>query len=315
MRFSLLNARGVPLFSPAGADGPFSVDDGDFTDDSELNNDPENPDDDDDLGFGEIDDDQNQDDDDDDLDGLGDGISLDAANILGDLFAEKPAQGQQPPGNRGGGTQDEQTPEEVQTQLAEELNAGIEALTIPEDFLPEDFDANDPKKLRAAMLGLQQRTARAAVALAFKPMQVAMTRIVGQLRAEMQSVASNTSTANQRQQLLEQYVPAANNRKLRPVVDMIFNQAAKKYPNDVRMQIKVTRKSLTAMGIKSGSTTKGGTARGSNQVQRAQSTLDMYSGLNTRQSNRQPQRRGNSGDRVLKALEAIANSSRNRNQG
>jgi hypothetical protein len=205
------------------------------------------------------------------------GITLDPTDVLGDLFkapkGKVDADGNPIPPKTD--TTTEPTPQEVQAELATNLKNGIDGLSIPEDMIPEDFNGSDPKQLRALLGRVQQHTARNAINLMFAPVQVALGRMATQLRREMAASSQNTFSESAAVQLLEQNVPAARNPKLRPMVDLIFSQAKVRFPGNMRAQVSSTKKALTAMGIRSGSTAPRGPSGGTRTREGSQG-LDLY---------------------------------------
>lgn len=221
-------------------------------------------------------DDENEEEEDDLIDPDSDGsgnITGDAASVLADLFKAPTGNGN---GNGNPTPVKEPTPQEVQQQLADQLNAGFDSLTLPETIIPEDFNPNDPKAMRELLSNVQKSSARNAVALMMNPMQVALGIAVKNLRREMQSTSSSTVTESTTRSLLEANVPAYNNPQHRPVVEMLLNQAKIRFPGDPRAQVRMTKKAVVAMGIRSGSNAPSGNSRNGVPGQASKRSLDLY---------------------------------------
>lgn len=243
-----------------------------------------------------------------------DGITSDATSILGDLFKtpDPPArkagtQGNAKPGNQGG-ADDQNDPaaqtRQIQEQLTTQLQQGLQSLTIPEDMIPEDFNPSDPKALRALLGKVQQTTAQNAIRLMFAPVQVAMGQLATTLRAEIASKANSTVNESAATRLLEANVPAARDPALRPLVDVLFNQAKQRFPNDMRAQVRATRKAVAVMNLKSGSKT----ARGRSGDSTGQKALDLYApmpGGNPRANGNGNGNRGNQPTKLNAAQRAL----------
>jgi hypothetical protein len=210
-----------------------------------------------------------------------DGINVDPEDILGQLFGEPESKtpantgGNNPPGPGNQQQTQGDNPQEIQRALAEQLNQGIGALNIAEDVIPEDFNPADPKQLREVLKKTQQATARAAINLMFVPVQAAIGQAVKQMRLEMQQSASSATGKQAATQMLEQHVPAYRSPKLRPLVNMIFDQSQKRFPGDLRAQVAATRKGLKAMGVSSGSSASRGSSRTPSGASKT-GGLDLY---------------------------------------
>jgi hypothetical protein len=261
---------------------------------------------DDDLGLDGLDGDDAGDnllDPDGDLESNDDGtITDDFAAAIGDLFKAPDGNGTRtgnptagngnpkpPAGAEDQGGDKESTPQEVQAELAKQINTGLAAITLPEDIVPEDFNPSDPKQMRSLLTNVSMHGARAAISLMMTPMQVGLGSMAKQLRKEMLTTASTTTQDSVTSRLLEANVPAYKNPKLKPMVDMVLQQAKTRFPGNPQAQVKVVRKIMASMGTRSGSSAPRGNSRG--RTNGESGALDLYAPMAGRRGNQN--QRGN----------------------
>lgn len=236
--------------------------------------------------------------------GDGEGITDDASAIFKKLFAKPKAKvdaAGNPIADDGNGGDNEPTQEQVQTQLASELDAGIKGLTLPD--IPDDFDANDRTKLKNLLISVQQTTARNAINLMFQPVQVALGRTITQMRKEMRATANDSTQNSAAEQMLRANVPAASSEEFRPMVDFVFTQAKKRFPNNLTAQVKMTKQTMAIIGIRSGSRAPRGSRPNSNGAINGKQALDVFAPLPTKpqSQNRRPGQ-GGQGNMMMRQL-------------
>lgn len=218
-----------------------------------------------------------------DDDGEGDGeydeeeeeITGDASKFMRELFK---AGGD----SDNGGDEDEgESPEQMaaaEQAMATELQNSLNNLTLPEDIIPEDFDASDPKQLRALLNQVQINAATQAVKLTLRPVQATLGRVMTTVRREMKDTVRNGTDAMQETGALAEAFPGIENPVVAPVIKMLYSQAKAKYPGNRKAAFAAVRKGLQAVGVDGSDTGKSGrrTSEDSAGIKTGNSALDSF---------------------------------------
>lgn len=206
--------------------------------------------------------DTNADDDQNNQDGGLDNVEEDQFAPLRDIFAEEEEddsggddqnqnqnQNQNPPNNQN----QNQNPPNQQTaeqKLVGEIQMMLKGIKITQEDLGQDFDVNDPAKFATAMSNIQQKAAMATLQITLKPVQAALTQMMGDFRTMLDEKFKDFSQGNNRKAALEALVPEVNDPNFSGLVKTVFDQALKKAKN-ANEAAQATRKALDAMGISS----------------------------------------------------------------
>lgn len=213
----------------------------------------------------------------------GDGeINVDESGFLDKLFAPEKKQGQN--GNSDPDDEDDEAgdSEAEQQAIANEMKTALAGLSVPEDAIPEDFNANDPKQLRTLLGTVQRQTAQETIRIMWRPIAAAMNQTVVRMRQEAQAMVSNGIGENSLESQMVSAIPAYNNPAYRDVIKTVQRQAAKRFPGDNRKIVAATRKAVLAMGINlnaGGKQKSGGGGNGGRPMsarQRTDSVLDQF---------------------------------------
>jgi len=172
-------------------------------------------------------------------------------------------QGQQQGGGGQGGNQNQNSNQNgnggsggEHEALAQELARGIQALTLPQDAFPENFDPTDPAQMTQVMQRTMQQTAMAAIQLSFRPMQAAMQQLTKDVKAEIQASLNGFGDQQRNRTTLNSIVPEAEDPQYAPMVNMLFEQAMKKKNATANQAAKAVRSALDAMGIRGSSSNR-----------------------------------------------------------
>lgn len=185
-----------------------------------------------------------------DLDGFeGDDTITDDADRLLSQFWRDDASPNNGNGTQGNGNQG-QNPQEVQAAIAQEMENSLNAMGVPEDLIPADFNPADPRQFREVLTQVQRATARETIRTMFRPVQAALGGIVTQLRQEMQQASSGAVNQQKAERMLSDAIPAFNSAGTRPVVQMLFEKAQNRFPGDLRKQVIATKKAAAAMNLR-----------------------------------------------------------------
>lgn len=148
---------------------------------------------------------------------------------------------------------DDSQPNANAQALADQLAKDLKALTVPADFLPENFDPSNREQLASAFSRAQQHGASNTLRLFFPIMDRALK---AQRASILQEVGTqlNTNTSESRiQVMLESAIPEAADAALGPIVKTIFKQARGRHEKPAAA-IAATKKALAAIGVKLGGT-------------------------------------------------------------
>jgi hypothetical protein len=181
-------------------------------------------------------------------------------------------------------TSNENSPEAIkalQTDLAKYVNDSVNAISIPEDAIPENFDPTDSKQLRTVLSTVAKQAVLQAVGLSMKPMQIAVERLGKASQAYVNEQMKSLRESMNVDTTFRELVPEIDDPILKPVVTTLDGKLKAKGKN-LRERAVLIRKALDGMGLKS--STK-------QQSQRQSSSGNDRSG---RQSNQNRGRRSQS---------------------
>lgn len=162
----------------------------------------------------------------------------------------------------------------AETALIAEMTGEISRYAVPEDMIPDDFNPSDPKQLRELLAQTGQRAIRTSLGLIMKPVAAAMGRMQEAQRAELNQRLANDRGRDTTESILLRNIPIAKSAKMRPIVDVIWNQALKRAKGNTADAVKATKKSLVAAGIGIGTPAKSSGNRQGAVTGKA--ALDLY---------------------------------------
>lgn len=176
--------------------------------------------------------------------------------------------------------------------MATRMQNGLASMNLPEDVIPADFNAADPRQLRELLASVQRTTAKNTLALMFPPVQAAMKQLQDNMRMEIRNSQQGSVEKGQQEAALIRNIPAAANPKLRPVIDLAYGQALSRSKGDVKAAVIMTRKALIAMGMKIGApATRQNQPTSRPQVTSGAAALDMFAPLPQRPQRASSQQR------------------------
>jgi hypothetical protein len=111
-------------------------------------------------------------------------------------------------------------------QLIDNLNRSIEQLAVPEELIPEDFDATDPRQLRGLLSNVQKQTARNLLPLFMKPVELGLRRSTEMMQREITERVSNAMKEAKGDSVLEQLVPEISDPKHRKMLRQLYSATA-----------------------------------------------------------------------------------------
>lgn len=174
-----------------------------------------------------------------------DEINVDPAEALRKLFTV-PKSGDEEEEDDEDDDSDEILTEE---QVSEILTEGLKKVTVPADFIPENFDPSDPKQMRELLNKTLQLGAKHSLNLMFRPVENAMKAHAKAVKQDVRTRLKDASGQNTETTLLDRELPAHNNPVNRDVVNAMWKQAKTQHPKDSMKAIKMVRASLKAMNI------------------------------------------------------------------
>lgn len=195
-------------------------------------------------------------------------ITLDEPNdFLAELFKEEPPDPNAAPVDPYASI-DSEFPK--QEDVTNEILASIEGFSLPEDIIPDDFNPNDPKQLRAVMADSARHGMQAAISTMFKPIEIAMRRNERIMNQRIQDAVKGGISQDKTQDTLEKFVPAVKDPAMRATVENLFTQARKKEKDPAKAAQMVAR-GMKAMGMNPQGRTTPAASRGN--------PLDSYAPL------------------------------------
>lgn len=183
---------------------------------------------------------------------------------------------------------------QVQKDLTASMQAGLAALSIPEDLIPENFDPRDPKQLRTLLGDVQKRTASATLSLAMQPVQAALAAMERKFDARLKNSGKQQQLNQSTDQFLETQIPAYADPKRRPFIKSLVAQAQQTHPKDRKAVVKAVKASMAAMGMKTsyqGAGNRGGQTQGNGGVLTGDKALDLFAKLPVTESTARPANR------------------------
>jgi pyruvate/2-oxoglutarate dehydrogenase complex dihydrolipoamide acyltransferase (E2) component len=216
------------------------------------------------------------------LDEDGNEINVDDDGFLGKLFA--PEKKVDKDGNSIPDEDDDEAGDSQAEQqaIANDMKAALASLSVPEDAIPEDFNASDPKQLRTLLTTIQRQTAQETIRIMWRPIAAAMNQTVVRMRQESQAMVANGIGENSLESQMLSAIPAYGNPAYRAVIKTVQAQAARRFAGDNRKIVAATRKAVLAMGINlnaGGKQKSGGGGNGGRPMtprQRTDSVLDQF---------------------------------------
>lgn len=182
--------------------------------------------------------------DDDDSDG-----EDDLADILKSFAEDEPD-----PEGDDDSTDDDDDDDDTTAQseaLNKEIGDLIKGYSIPDDAIPDDFDAADPKQLKALLNRTSQSAIAHAMAVTIRPVQAAMTHLERTLTRQMDDRIKSSSTELRDSSIFNDLIPEAEDPKYKGVVSSLHKSLKESKPKmSVRERATTIRKLLNQMGIK-----------------------------------------------------------------
>lgn len=192
--------------------------------------------------------------DDDDLGVDDDGrITDDSRSYLRDLFKSADDEG-----GDGDDTDDTDDGEQVREALSAELEDRLANMTLPEDLIPDDFNPSDPKALRALLNDVQRESARQALGMMFKPVQVTMERMAAQMNRQIRNAVNSGVGENNFNGMISQEIPAYKDPAVRRVIEPFITAAKKKHGSNHAAVIMAVKKGMQAVGMSISSNRRSG---------------------------------------------------------
>ncbi len=161
---------------------------------------------------------------------------------LNDFWTDPEDEGQ----DNEDGESDDESPQEAMRQM---LEAGIAEFNIPEELIPEDFNAGDPRQLRELLANTQRTAIQHSLKLMFAPVQQALVDMQKTTDARIAEAVERGITGNNQRSLLESQIPLANDPESGPFVKMAYERALKNNKGDAKKAIAQTRKVLMSAGM------------------------------------------------------------------
>lgn len=176
---------------------------------------------------------------------------------------------------------DSVTPDATETARAmmTEMSTALNSSVLPDDMIPDDFNANDPAALRSLMTRVMRHTMTTVIPLALKPVQMAMQSQAATFESTLAQRLAAYGESNNSEAKLRQQFPLLDDKRFgaiyRPYVDMMNK---KKIPMDKQLQqLRSMQKRLGHENVKPVRNSAGGSNSG-NRVLDGQAALNAIFG-------------------------------------
>lgn len=177
---------------------------------------------------------------------------------------------------------DDDKPEDftgADTALKEELMTTLKGLRLPDDLIPDDFDASDKKQLTDVLTKAHRQGVGSAVGMVMKPMQVAMQRLASQMEKVVDKKLKGYSDSNEAKNHIDTITTDFGDPNLKPMIKMMDDRLKDKKIGAAERAQKI-RKSLSAMrlGNGTGKSTNSGNGGGSSGsgMKSGAAALDLF---------------------------------------
>lgn len=143
----------------------------------------------------------------------------------------------------------QEVPEEDVKNLQTDITNAIKGMSFGQ--IPADFDINEPGALQRLMDQGVRTAVQQSLNVVFKPVQLAMKHMAGQMKQQIESTVTNSRETNRAQEVLADIVPEINNPVHRPMIQTM-DQSLKAKGKKPAERAKTIRKMLNQMGITEG---------------------------------------------------------------
>ena len=126
----------------------------------------------------------------------------------------------------------------------------IAQMRMPDNLIPENFDANDPQQLNQLLTRTMQHTVSQSLNVVFKPVQLAMKQMAATLQGEIDTKIKSSTSGMKDSAVLESIVPEINDPQHSGLVKTL-DESLKAKGKKVQERAKTIRKMLNQMGIQS----------------------------------------------------------------
>lgn len=219
-----------------------------------------------------------------------DSIDADLQDMFKAFAPDNPDDAQADPGFQ---LMEDVSPETI-TEMQERVSSQINAMQLPDNFLPPDFDPSNPQQLNQAFRSVMQHTLRNALGVVFQPTQLAMQSMNANFQNMLNQKLVESRTGMQESQIIETEVPEINDPTYGPMLKMM-DSTLKQKGKKPQERAKTLRKMLGQMGVQaqpagsnSRRTANPGAAPNSGGVTSGKAALDkFFGGFGTPQPQRQ----------------------------
>lgn len=140
-------------------------------------------------------------------------------------------------------------PQEQVTQLQNDIRQAISQMRIPDNAIPENFDASDRTQLTQLMNTLVQSAVSQSLNVVFKPVQMAMAHQAQQMQHLVRNEMNANNTRNSAMDIIRSQVPEIDDLKYKEMLTMLDNSLKSKGKKPAERGLAL-RKMLNKMGVK-----------------------------------------------------------------